>query len=273
MKPNPNFLALAFSVWVFTGAARAAGSDADTNPYHAIVTHNVFGLTPPPRGTAELDIAPPPPEIVLNGIMDVFDRNFALFKIHAGGGKTYLLAEGQSDGEVELLAVNANAGTIRIKNHGVVQTVALAKPPAPASAPPNAPSPAGVAPATVANNSQAPAANISLPQTGNVPDEGSQMFQGGSVVAGAVNPGSANPLSAGNSGAQDSGSSDLAAKPPEPWWMIGSKNIEASRIATAALVESGQADPYPLTPYTQPGTPAALIGPGQLYFVPSAMAN
>ena len=55
--------------------------------------------------------------------------------------------------------------------------------------------------------------------------------------------------------------------------MIGSKNIEASRIATAALVESGQADPYPLTPYTPPGTPAALIGPGQLYFVPSAMAQ
>ena len=250
MKPNPNFLALAFSVWVFTGAARAAESDADArpveevavsatafsgeflhgaSPYSAIVRHNVFGLTPPPRGTAELDVAPPPPDIILNGIMDVFDRNFALFKVHGGGEKFYLLAEGQSNGEIELLSVDAKAGTIRIKNHGVVQIVALAKPPAPAGAPLNAPSPAGIASVTVANNGQAPALNISLPQIENGLVQGSQMIQGGYVVAGAGNPGSNvnHQPSDGNSSPQNSGGSNPTAKPPEPWWMIGSKNIRS----------------------------------------------
>ena len=269
-------LFLAF--WILAGAARAAGADADANPYRAIATHNAFGLTPPPE-TARPDAAPPPPDIVLNGIMSVFDRNFALFKLRAAGEKSRLLAEGQSDGEIELLSVDGKAGTIRIKNQGIVQTVALAKPPAPVSAlsgaPATTPSIAGAAPASAANNGAVPVENISPPQSENIPAQGAPIFLGGRVVAGADNPGSSgnNAPSAGNSGPQNSGGSNPAANPPDPWWIIGSRNMEASRIATAALVESGQADPYPLTPFTPPGTPAALIGSGQLYFVQTVMAK
>ena len=89
-------------------------------------------------------------------------------------------------------------------------------------------------------------------------------------MVGAGNASGNSPPAVGASGSQNFGGSDAAPKPePEPWWVIGSRNVEASRVATAALVESGQADPYPLTPFTPPGTPASLIGAGQLYFVPS----
>jgi hypothetical protein len=77
-----------------------------------------------------------------------------------------------------------------------------------------------------------------------------------------------NPSSAGASGSQSSGvSSSTSGAAPEPWWAVASRNVEAARIATASLVSSGQAEPFPLTPYTPPGTPANLIGDGQLYFV------
>ena len=136
MKLNLNIATLVLGALVFTGLARAAEPDAGANPYRAIVKHNTFGLVPPPS-TVVFNAATSPPDITLNGIMVVFGRKYALFKLPASkGGKNYLLAEGQSDGEIELLAVDNRAGTITINNHGAVQTIVLCKPPALLSAPP-----------------------------------------------------------------------------------------------------------------------------------------
>jgi hypothetical protein len=275
MKGKPNMAALALGVLIFTGAARATGSGAESNPYSVIFQHSIFGLVPPPPHAEANAAATPPPDITLNGIMTVFGLRYALFKLPADKGKSYLLGEGQSDGEIELLSVDDRAGAIKIKNHGIVQTVALTKTPALFSAPST--TTPGIAPVAADNNSrQTPAEGVSSAATENNPATvGAPVAQPGFAVVGAGNSqGSSsgnNPPSNGTSGSQASGGSSSTLKPEwEPWWVVGSRNLEAARIATADLVNSGQAEPFPLTPYTPPGTPASLIGPDRLYFVSAA---
>ena len=274
MKRKLNLAALALGILLFTGAARAAGPDAAANPYSVIYQRSVFGLVPPPP-PADAGAAIPTPDIALNGVMNIFGRKYALFKLPAGKGKNYLLGEGQGDGEIELLSVDERAGEIKINNHGIVQIVALSKPPASSNAP--AAAVPGVAPAVAAvdNSRQLPAADILLLAADNnaapavMPAAPAGFAAGGAVNSGNSQGGSSSgngTPSAGDSGSQASGGSDDSASKPawEPWWVIGSKSMEAARIATADMVNSGQAEPWPLTPFTPPGTPANLIGPDQL---------
>jgi len=244
-----------------------------TNPYLAIAEHNVFGLLPPPK-ISSVDSAPP--EIILNGIMVEFGRKYALFKAPGLPAKNYFLGEGERAGEIELLSVDVKTGTVEIRNHGVIQIVALAKPPALLGASANGR--AGNLSAGQVNNeftSDSPEKENSATASAPVSQNGYAVATGGN----SNSSGDSGNNSSSNSGSQNSSSSnpdDSASPkppPPEPWWVIGSRNVEASRIATAGLVEGGQAEPYPLTPFTPAGTPAELIGPGQLYFVPSAMAK
>ena len=282
MKAKLNLAALAIGILLFAGAARATGPDAASNPYRVIYQHSIFGLVPP-QPLADVSSAAPPPDIALNGIMSIFGRKYALFKLPSNKGKSYLLGEGQSDGEIELLSVDERAGKIKINNHGVVQTVTLSKPPASSNAPVATVSGAALAIAAVDNSRQLPAADILLLATDSnaAPAAMPAAPAGYAASGGTVNSGNSHSgnsqggsasgngtPSAGDSGPQASGGSgDSASKPAwEPWWVIGSKSMEAARIATADMVNSGQAEPWPLTPYTPPGTPANLIGPDQLYF-------
>jgi hypothetical protein len=276
MKKNWKMAAFVVGVLLLTASARAAGSVAKSNPYSVIAQHNVFGLIPPPPPTDVSAEAASPPDIILNGIMNVFGSKYALFKLTADKGKNYLLGEGQSDGEIELLSVDDRAGAIKVKNHGVIQTIALAKPPAFTSTP--AATTAGAVPTMAAPDNDAgrvPAEGIPFSATENNPAAVNAPMAPGFAVVGVGNSqgnssGNSTP-SNGSSGSQASGGSSSAPEAaPEPWWVIGSKNLEAARIATASLVSSGQNQPFPLTPYTPPGTPANLIGPGQLYFVPQS---
>jgi hypothetical protein len=287
MKKNRNLAALALGVLIFTGAARASGAEpttrsaagpgAESNPYCVIFQRSLFGLVPPPPA-AEISATDSPPDIVLNGIMTVFDRKYALFKLPADKGKSYLLGEGQSDGEIKLLSVDDRAGVIKINNHGIVQTIALAKPPAPSRAPVvaaplravgSAPE-AGIVPMAAAggNPRQIPVAGVSLPTTENSPPTAAtSIVPAGYATMGSGNSGNFQGGSSGGSPPSAGGSNSTPTAVPEPWWAVASRNMEAARIATADLVNSGQAEPFPLTPFTPPGTPANLIGDGQLYFV------
>jgi hypothetical protein len=284
MKGILSLAALALGVLIFAGAARAAGSGAESNPYSVIFQHSVFGLAPPPP-PVDANAAIPPPDITVNGIMTVFNRKYALFKLPAARGKSYLLGEGQSDGEIELLSVDDRSGVIKINNHGIVQTIALAKPPALSTAP-GAASPGVVPVAAAGNDSRQVSAEAVLlssmennnPATATAPVApvgyaivgvgGSGNSQGGSSSS---NPPSDNASNPQTSVPQTSGgSSSAATAAPEPWWVVASRNVEAARIATANLVDSGQFEPFPLTPYTPPGTPADLIGAERLYFVGAA---
>jgi hypothetical protein len=309
MKRKRKIPAFAFGLLIFVFAAQATEADSQSNPYRAIVERNVFKLVPLPKPD-ETNAKTPPPEIVLNGIMTAFGEKIALFKARAGKEKNYTLAEGQRDGEMELLSVDAKAGTIKIENHGVIQTVALSKPPPLLTALVSA-APVTTAVAAADKNSQSISTGIfSLPENGfqnpaaaaapqTVVAVVNGNFQTGSSAnnappgnsnAGSENSGNSSGLNSdpvngnfqtgssinnalsgnNNAGSEDSGNSSGSnsdARPSEPWQVVAARNLEAARSATADLVSGGEDEPFPLTPLTPPGTPAYLIGNGQLYFV------
>src|SRR6185312_2468136 len=74
-------ITLAAAGWLsaFDQVSLAAATD---NPYTPIVTRNIFGLVPIPVGPPpETAPATPPPKITPNGIMTIFGKLQALFKV------------------------------------------------------------------------------------------------------------------------------------------------------------------------------------------------
>ncbi len=101
-----------------------AAAAVAANPYEAIVGRNVFGLKPPTINTA-----PPPPvaaaatTIKLQGISTILDRRQVMLKVNTAARppepakeQSYLMIEGQREGEIEVLEIDATTGTVKIKN-------------------------------------------------------------------------------------------------------------------------------------------------------------
>ena len=113
------------------GSMPADGQDSGNNSRRGIVGHNSVNLKRAPAAAAQ-DAQTPPPEIILNGIMTAFGDRSALFKVkppQAAGKQFYLLSEGERAGDIELLSVDVKAGTIKVRNQGVIQIIALCQPP------------------------------------------------------------------------------------------------------------------------------------------------
>lgn len=118
------------------------------NPYSPVVSRNIFGLVPiPVADPASLTPSTPPPKITPNGIMTIFGKVQVLFKVAqpAAGGQpakelSYTLCEGDRQDEIEVKKIDEAAATITFDNHGIVQTLELAKaaPGAAGGAPPAA---------------------------------------------------------------------------------------------------------------------------------------
>ena len=97
------------------------------NPYLENITNrNVFSLKPipPPPDPAELN-KPKPSKITLTGIMTILGKKQALMKApplppskpgEQPKEQSYILAEGQRDGEVEVLQIDEKEGTVKIAN-------------------------------------------------------------------------------------------------------------------------------------------------------------
>jgi hypothetical protein len=111
-------------------AAKAVTSDtAGENPYKAIADRNVFGLRPP-VAAAETNQAPkhPPANLTLLGFDTLTGQKRVMLKAPpvpakgaqpAKGEQSYMLSEGQRDGDIEVLQINAVARTVKINNNGV----------------------------------------------------------------------------------------------------------------------------------------------------------
>lgn len=106
------------------------------NPYSAVITgRNAFGLVPiPVHDPAQDTPVDPPPKIVPNGIMTIFGRLQALFKVQvpAKGAVpareiSYTMSEGDRQDEILVMKIDEKAATITFDNHGVVQVLELAK--------------------------------------------------------------------------------------------------------------------------------------------------
>jgi hypothetical protein len=114
----------------WTGMRVIATETSGGTPYQGIVERNVFGLKPPPPPPDPEAHHPPPPKIVLQGITTFGHIKRALFKMQlppkpgepAKGEQSFILAEGQRDGDIEVLEINATAGSefVKVNNFGTI---------------------------------------------------------------------------------------------------------------------------------------------------------
>ncbi len=110
--------------------ANGAARDAAGSPYQPIIARNVFGLrSPPPPPSPEAN-KPPPPKIFLQGITTFGGVKRALLKTQMPpkpgekptGDQSFILAEGQRDGDIEVLEIKADgeASYVKVNDFGTI---------------------------------------------------------------------------------------------------------------------------------------------------------
>jgi len=102
------------------------------SPYETIIASNVFHLVQAPVISQPTN-QPPLPKIVPNGIITILGKR-VLFKVlwparpnEPAREQSYILAEGERSGAIEVLEIDEKAGTIKFNNNGSVVTLALDK--------------------------------------------------------------------------------------------------------------------------------------------------
>ena len=260
-----------FVVFAIGSLASYAGTQdsankADNTPYGSIVARNVFGLLPipPPAAVTDMPPADPPPKITPNGIMTIFGRDEALFKVaekpkpgQPAKEVSHVLGEGEMEDEITVVKIDRAAGMITFSNHGAVQELPLvvAKESA-ASPPPGVPPPRNPLLPGAVPPPGAPGYQRQLPR----PMGGGPGFTPQSSAVG--NPG-------GGPGAQTAQQSENI----EERVMSAAREmatIEQNRIATQDLVDQGKLPPIPPTLMTPP---EAHVGNSPLIQSPQAPVN
>jgi hypothetical protein len=145
----------------FGAQMQAAVSDSAPRPYQGIVERNVFGLRNPPQQKIDDPIPPPSmPKVILTGITTILGAPLALLKVQSPGSpghppseQSYILTVGQKQGDIEVLNINDQAGTVQLNNAGNVTVLDINRDsPKPPPSPPPSPQQAAVAnPAPVTN--------------------------------------------------------------------------------------------------------------------------
>jgi hypothetical protein len=115
------------ALWV---SGNAASGDSRDEPYRGIVERNVFGLNPKPP-PPEINTPPPPsPRVFLTGITTVLGNKHALLKTtppakpgELAKEQAFTLAEGQREGEIEVLEINEIARSVKVNNYGTITTL------------------------------------------------------------------------------------------------------------------------------------------------------
>jgi hypothetical protein len=132
MKHGEKMLICTVAGLALCTAANAVTSESSGSPYLGIVERNVFGLKPPPPPPDPEASKPPPPRIFLQGITTFGGVKRALFKAQmppkAGeppkGEQSFILAEGQRDGDMEVVAIDANPpGSVKVSAFSTIITL------------------------------------------------------------------------------------------------------------------------------------------------------
>lgn len=141
--------------------ARARVADSSGACYQGISERNAFGLKPPAQPRIEVK-APPLPKLILTGITTILGDKRALMKAEPPGAKagdhskelSLILTEGQREGDIEVLQIDENAGSVKVNNSGTVMTLTFDKdgPKPPNTPPPGLPSTAATRPPTSVTN-------------------------------------------------------------------------------------------------------------------------
>jgi len=111
------------------GATPADTADPPDNPYQGIVGRNLFDLRTPPPAPDPESLKPPPPKFSLTCIATISGNKLAMLKTtpppakpgEAAKEQSYMLKEGQREGEVEVLHIDEVAGTVKVKYANTVE--------------------------------------------------------------------------------------------------------------------------------------------------------
>jgi len=110
---------ISFGSIVLCAGASAIVNDS-ANPYQGIVDRNVFGLKPAPplSKVDEKPVANPPP-ITLTGMTTILATKRVLFNVQPPGKpvQSFILAEGQREGDIEVLEIDERTGSVKV-NYG-----------------------------------------------------------------------------------------------------------------------------------------------------------
>ena len=164
MKHGGKMLACVMSGLAFCGTSNAVSvnsAETSDNPYQSIVDRNVFSLKPPPPPADPAEANKPTAlKITLTGITTILGNKRVLMKTAPTPGKagaepkteqSYILTEGQREGDIEVIEIDEKAGSVKVNNAGTVQTLTFEKdgaklPATPAPAVPGAPGLPGAQP-------------------------------------------------------------------------------------------------------------------------------
>ena len=120
-------------ILALNAALRAEDAALPGNPYALIVARNIFALNPPPPPPdPNAQPAEPPVKITPNGVMSIFGQWQVLFKTAVAGKpgeKSYMLAEGEAQDEIEVVKIDDKSGFVTFNNHGLVEKIPLDKAP------------------------------------------------------------------------------------------------------------------------------------------------
>src|SRR4051812_1482576 len=126
---------LAFSI--AAPAVPVVTSESSDNPYQSIVDRNVFSLKPPtPAADPAEANKPTVVKITLTGMTTILGINGVWLKTppppeNLGEGRkselSYILTEGQREGDIEVLEIDEKAGSVKVNNAGTVQTLTFEK--------------------------------------------------------------------------------------------------------------------------------------------------
>ena len=120
--------AVVLATFVLGTGTKELVADAAANPYQGIAERNLFALKPPPPAVPAEPPPAPAPKITLTGITTILGNKRALMKVQEPAKPpqparelSYILTEGQRDGDIEVLEIDEEAGTVKVNNHGTVQ--------------------------------------------------------------------------------------------------------------------------------------------------------
>jgi hypothetical protein len=220
MKHSGKMLACVVGGLAFCTAAEAVPAittETTENPYQSIVDRNVFSLKPPPPpADTTSEKKAPALKITLTGITTILGNKRVLMKTAPPPAKpgespktdqSYILTEGQREGEIEVIEINDKAGSVKVNNAGIEQTLTFEKdgaklPSTPAPAAPGAPPGSVPIPGLpVAHPAPQPggAANPSFQLPNRIPrlpgaaSAGSPGGVGSPLSAGGINPAYGSP--------------------------------------------------------------------------------
>jgi len=115
-------------------AAQALVPGSSQDHYQNIPERNLFALRPPPQVRNE-PIPPQLTKILLTGITTILGDKRALMKTLLPPGKpgdqakeqSLILKEGQREGEIEVVAIDDKAGSVKVNNSGTVMVLTFEK--------------------------------------------------------------------------------------------------------------------------------------------------